>query len=194
MTSSSFPKLIHIVSAARSKESSSITTKSRSYEKGGALIFSTGVSQDGRSDVICCVVPSKCHFYPRATSYHQPPENRTWHEGISCMQRIIYEADAMQPPYTSQVVSNSPLVNGLSSPAITLSHSGQALARISSNSDLSFSSRFPVSVSASTFLCPPPIPGIHPAGDVITVTSASGIMRSRRRSPAESILRPIELA
>ena len=109
------------------------------------------------------------------------------------MQRVIYEADAMQSSYTSQVVSDPALVNGLSSPAMTLSHSGHALARISSSSDLSFSSRFPVSVSASTFLCPPPMPGIHPAGAVITATSASGIMRSRRRSPAESRLRPNEL-
>src|SRR6266446_362152 len=111
------------------------------------------------------------------------------------MQQVLYECEAsgLQTPYTSQVVSGSPLVNDLSSPAITLSQSGHALARMSSNSDLNFSSRFPVALSTNAFFCAPPIPGIHPAGDVMTVTSASGMMRSRRRSPAESRLRPMEL-
>jgi hypothetical protein len=104
-----------------------------------------------------------------------------------------YEASSLQTSYTSHVVSGSPVVNDLSSPTITLSQSGHALARVSSSSDLNFSSRFPAPLSTSAFLCVPPIPGIHPAGDVMTVTSASGIMRSRSRSPAESKLRPMAL-
>lgn len=98
-------------------------------------------------------------------------------------------------PYKAQVVSSSPsLTNGLSNPATTLSHNGQLLARTSSNSALSFSIFLPPSLSAPLFLPPIPIPGIQPTGADTIVASASGTMRSRKRSPAFKTLRPSDPA
>jgi hypothetical protein len=92
-------------------------------------------------------------------------------------------------------VSTSPsFTNGLSNPETTFSQSGQLLARTSSSSALKVSAFFCPSLSFPALLPPPaPMPGIQ-VGAETTEARASGMIRSRSRSPAERILRPREFA
>ena len=96
--------------------------------------------------------------------------------------------------HSAQLVSLSPsLMKGLSKLATTFSHSGQLPTSMSSSSLRIFSIFFSEScVFFRPF--PPPMPGIQPTGAVTTLASVSGMIRSRNLSPADSRLRPRDLA
>ena len=95
-------------------------------------------------------------------------------------------------PHSSQLISVSSVMNGLSSPTTTLSHRGQLPAKVSSSSARSFS--ILLSSNVLIGLCPPPMPGIQFAGAKTKLASASGTIKSRSLSPAEITLRPNKFA
>lgn len=94
-------------------------------------------------------------------------------------------------PYKVQDEPISPsATNDLSNPATTLSHNGQLLDSSSSSSTLMLSNFLWLVVFSSLVdRLPPPIPG-NQLGDETKVARASGIIKSRSRSPAEMTLRP----
>lgn len=82
----------------------------------------------------------------------------------------------------------------MSKPATTISHSGQLAANTSSSSTLAFSAFAASFASARPAPAPPTTPVMPTQGFETMLASASGTIRSRSLSPAESRPRPRELA